>query len=58
MASLAAGFYESWEMLSQVVKPAVTYRPDPAASAVYEKHKDLFVKLYIDNREHMHYLAR
>ena len=58
MASLAAGFYESWEALSQVVKPAVTYRPDPAASAVYEKHKDLFVKLYIDNREHMHYLAR
>lgn len=57
MASLAAGFYESWEALSQVVKPAVTYRPDPVASAVYEKHKDLFAKLYTDNREHMHFLA-
>lgn len=57
MAALAAGFYESWEELSQVVKPAKTYFPREENRQVYERMTDMFQKLYEANKDFMHQLS-
>ena len=58
MASLKAGFYESWEELSRVIRPAKTYVPDQEAAAYYQDHKELFAKLYETNKSAMHVLSK
>lgn len=57
MAALAAGFYESWEELSQVVKPAKTYLPKAENREVYDRMTEMFGKLYEANKEFMHELC-
>lgn len=57
MASLAAGFYESWEELSRVVKPAKIYTPNSENGELYKKYKDMFKELYEKNKEMMHKLS-
>lgn len=56
MASLAAGFYGSWEELSRVVKPAEVYLPEEKNTEVYNKYKKLFKILYEQNKDIMHQL--
>lgn len=56
MASLAAGFYENWEELSGVVKPARIYTPNLENAELYRKYKTMFKELYEKNKEMMHTL--
>lgn len=58
MASLAAGFYQDWNQLAQVTEPDCVYYPEPAAAAYYDRHKELFAKLYEANQPFMHTLSR
>ena len=58
MAALQAGFYEDWDALSRVIEPRKTYKPEQPAATYYEKHKELFAKLYEANKTFMHTLSR
>lgn len=58
MAALQAGFYEDWDALSRVIEPRKTYKPEQPAAAYYEKHKELFARLYEANKTFMHTLSR
>lgn len=58
MASLKAGFYENWEALARVIRPAKTYLPDLENAAYYQDHKELFAKLYEINKSTMHDLSK
>lgn len=56
MAALAAGFYDSWEELSKVVRPAKVYEPDENNAQLYDSRKGIFKELYEKNKEIMHQL--
>lgn len=54
MASLQAGFFNSWKEIEGVIQPEYTFMPDEKANTYYEKHKDIFKELYELNKESMH----
>lgn len=56
MASLSAGFFENWEELSRVIKPARTYLPDKSNHLKYVQLKEKFKELYEVNKGFMHEL--
>lgn len=58
MASLQAGFFNSWKEIEGVIQPEYTFMPDEKANTYYEKHKDIFKELYELNKESMHKLRR
>ncbi|MDD3138973.1 MAG: FGGY-family carbohydrate kinase [Lachnospiraceae bacterium] len=54
MASLSAGFFDNWEELSKVIKPASTYMPNDSNYLKYVQYKEVFKQLYEANKEFMH----
>lgn len=58
MASLQAGFFESWEELEKVIRPERTFKPGKKDMEYYRKHKEIFKRLYEQNKETMHELKK
>lgn len=53
MAALSAGFVKDWNEMEHMIQPAESYEPNENNKKLYKKYKEMFWKLYENNKDMM-----